>query len=138
MRKYKYLFFLIITAAIFASGMWVGEIVAGAHVDSIFRMQEGLQVSTSAIGLQNEILGGDVCGVDVFEITEDKFELGRALANLEAQRGYNDPDVILLKNKYSLYSIQQYLLVLKQRDECGSEVVPIFFFYDNANAKDDS
>jgi len=138
MKRYKYIFFLLVTGAIFLSGAWMGEQIASFYVDDIIEIQEDLQLSATAIGLQSEILGGDICDVDIFKITAEKFELGQRLSNLEAQRGYDDPDVVRLKNRYSIYSIQQYLLVKRQREECNAEVVPILFFYDNENAKDDS
>jgi len=138
MKRYKYIFFLLVTGSIFLSGAWMGERIAGFYIDDIAGLQDDLQLSAAAIGLQNEILGGDICDVDVYAVTQKKFELGQSLSNLEAQRGYDDPDVIRLKNRYSIYSIQQYLLVKRQREECGADIMPILFFYDNNNAKEDS
>jgi len=151
MRAGKYLIVLIITSAVFFSGLALGEYLATKDVNRILILQEDLQNSVVALNLQSELLETDICKINVFDITEEKFELGRQLAILESQLGYDDPAVLRLKNKYSLYSIQQYVLIEKQKSSrpnpsdserpssrsepgCADAVEPILFFYDNVDA----
>lgn len=133
MRKVNYIVLLFITGAIFLAGIWVGNYIASAKVEKITFLQENLNVDTAALSLQMELLGTDICSMNIFDLTERKFEIGQDISNLEGQVGYENENVINLKNKYSLYSIQQYLLIKKQQVECGSEVSSILFFYDNQN-----
>tara|TARA_Y100000310_G_C20614074_1_gene779632 strand:- start:710 stop:1327 length:618 start_codon:yes stop_codon:yes gene_type:complete len=138
MKAGKYLAVLVITSIIFFSGIAIGEYLGTQDVDRVLALQEDLQNNVAALNLQADLLETDICDIDVFDITEEKFELGRRLEILEVQLGYDDSDVLRLKNKYSLYAIQQYVLISRQKAECSDAIEPILFFYDNVDELSDS
>tara|TARA_Y100000310_G_C20620316_1_gene782925 strand:- start:873 stop:1502 length:630 start_codon:yes stop_codon:yes gene_type:complete len=133
MKAGKYLAVLVITSIIFFSGVAIGEYIASRDIDRLTTLQDDLQNNIAALNLQADLLGSDICNIDVFDITEEKFELGRRLDVLETQLGHEDSAVLALKNRYSLYSIQQYVLLERQKSLCSDYVEPILFFYDNVN-----
>lgn len=138
MRKLNYLVVLFVTALIFLTGVWIGDQIAGFRLDTVIQLQEDVGLDSSAIGLQMELLKEGSCNVDIFDATQARFELGRQIAKLEGQVGPSDENILRLKNQYSILNIQQFLLVNKQIDECGTKFIPILFFYDNVDAKSDS
>ena len=138
MKSGKYLAVLVITSIIFFSGIAIGEFIASQEIDDLVALQEDLQNNVAALNLQAQLLETDICEIDVFEVTAEKFELGRRLDLLETQLGHDNTDVLRLKNKYSLYSIQQYVLVERQKEQCSDAIEPILFFYDNVDELSDS
>lgn len=138
MKKINYLVVLVITSLIFLTGMWVGNEISVLKLDNIAALQQDLSVNSAAIGLQKELLRDNICSVDVFDITNDRFELGRKIAQLEGQLGFDNELVLRLKNEYSILNVQQFLLVEEQKEKCGTGVTPILFFYDNIGELEDS
>jgi len=134
----RYIFALVLTAMVFLIGIGVGEYMASKGLAKITFEQQDLSINTLAISLQSQLLEQGICDVDIYDITASKFELGRRIDVLEDQKGAADPEVMRLKNAYSLLTLQQYLLVKQQQKECESAIKPILFFYDNVNEKSDS
>lgn len=124
---------LVLTVLLFGSGIWIGNYLASYRIDDVVNAEQELRTNLIALNLQSELLEGELCNVDINELTEGKFEMGRKIEALESQKGYSDPEIMQLKSMYSLLSIQQYLLVKKQNEQCGFSVEPILFFYDNVN-----
>ncbi|MEM5793163.1 MAG: hypothetical protein QXY45_02280 [Candidatus Aenigmatarchaeota archaeon] len=91
-----------------------------------------------SLNLQSEIAKENICKVDVFELTEDKSELGKQLDILERTLGKDNEIVRELKKDYTLVSIRQWLLLKKFKQECNNKINIILFFYSNEVNSSDS
>jgi hypothetical protein len=50
---------------------------------------------------------------------------------MESQRGDKDPDVLHLKNTYSLLELRHWLFTIRTNQDCKINQVPILYFYSN-------
>ena len=63
--------------------------------------------------------------------------MGNRLSFAESQLGSDTPQVIRLKQQYSLLEIRDYLINKKVSVACGTKPVTVLYFYSNAAECDD-
>ncbi|MFH1424472.1 MAG: hypothetical protein ABIG20_02190 [archaeon] len=136
--KKKYITILSATTLIFLVGIMLGQQIAEARINEVIQFEDALGEEALALDLKKELLAENICEIDVLDSFREKNVLGERLSLLEARLGSDDQQVQKLKNKYSLLSIQQYLLVKQYKEECDDSVSIILFFYSNEDAKAES
>lgn len=131
----RYLATFSITTLIFIAGILLGRFLAEKEAEKILTTQEKLRIDLLALDLQTQLASEYICEIDVFEVTKEKFELGRRVEALERELGKTDGRVISLKNQYTLYSIRQFLLMKDFVKRCDPNLTLILFFYSNVENK---
>ena len=134
MDSRKYLFAFIITALIFGTALLVSNYFAQKKLTTIQGIEDQLSFDILASETQSQLLEETSCS-DVGKATTLSRELGDLADKLsvaEAERGADNPSVILLKSQYSLLEIRDYLLMKKVTEKCGTHPTFILYFYSNA------
>jgi len=75
--------------------------------------------------------------LDSPELNEELYEMNSKLANMETELGKQNPEVLELKDYYSLLEIRHWLFTKKIKEECHENKTIILFFYSNLGDCDD-
>ena len=130
----RYVIALIITAAIFATAIYISNTLNERRVAQIETIEEQIAIDTLSLETQFDLLGERSCSF----ITEDSVlsselnDLAARLAAAEGNLGIDDERVVTLRKQYTLLQIKDYLLMKEVADKCGLEPVFILYFYSNA------
>lgn len=127
----KYTSILVITFLIFLLGVLLSQIISKRTSEDMLKTQKEMGNYLLSLNLQSEIASEYICRVDVFDLTNEKFNLGKQIDILEKNVGKENDIVKQLKQDYSLLSIRQWLLVKKYKDACDPKINIILFFYSN-------
>ncbi|MBU1198796.1 MAG: hypothetical protein KKE98_00600 [Nanoarchaeota archaeon] len=129
---HKYLFVLTLTIIIFAAGVLVGNSVASAKISSIQNLGQTLRTDILALELQYNIMESDPCrGIGFGPLLEELYTLGSRLDFMESKSGFDNDDVVRLKQYYSLVELRHWLFIKKLNTECNQENNVILYFYSN-------
>ena len=131
--KYKNLAIAFIAAAaIFLSGLFLGEKITSFKIQEVGQVQEDLKTSLASLELRYKLLEANVCEFSSFnEFGEELDDLGNRIANIEAGYNKDDPRVLTLKEPYFLLEIRHYLLLKEAKDRCGDGYDLVLYFYSN-------
>jgi len=130
-NKTRYLAVFSIVTFIFLGGVILGQIISENKVSEIVKTQKELRTYLLSLDLQTVLASEYICDIDIFELTEEKTNLGQEIEFLEEKLGKDNSDIIGLKQEYSLLSIRQWLLLERAKKECNKKLITIIFFYSN-------
>ncbi len=122
----------VVAAAIFFSGLFLGEKIISIKVQEVKQFQEELRNSLASLELRYKLLESNVCEFSNFnEFGEELDALGGRISNIEAGYDKDDPRVLSLKEPYFLLEIRHYLLLKEAKDKCGEDYDLVLYFYSN-------
>lgn len=128
----KYVLVLALTIMIFASGILVGNWVSSKKFTSIQNLGQTLRTDIIALELQYDLMEADPCReMGLLYLSEQLYTLGTRLDFMESSLGTNNPDVIRLKQYYSLVEIRHWFFMKKINEKCNQSHVLILYFYSN-------
>ena len=129
---------LCITAAIGASVVYAVKYLNGLRVNDLDAIQEKLSVDTLSLETQISLLESAPCSIvgSGTDLTSELDDLGERLSYTETQLGSSDPQVILLKQQYSLLEIRDYLVTQEFAKSCNTKQVTVLYFYSNTDCAD--
>lgn len=129
-KKYAYTF--LITAAIFATAIFLSNYFSQKKINEIQNIESQISVDILSSETQFSLLSELSCKeIGNSSLAKEIGELGDKLSYTEESRGSNDAEVINLKKYYSLLEIKDYLLGQKIYERCGKKVLSIIYFYSN-------
>lgn len=129
----KYVLVLALTIVVFLFGILLGNYFTDKKFESVDRIEENLRLQTAGAELQYLLLLEQPCKyINNTPLADELYRIGERVDYMEAQRGENDPDVLRLKNTYSLLELRDWLLTIRTNEECGISQVPVLYFYSNA------
>ena len=139
-KKYAYTF--LITAAIFATAIYVSNYFSQKKMSEIKDIESRIAVDILASETQFSLLSELSCReISSGLLSKELATLGDKLSYTEENRGSDDPEVLSLKKYYSLLQIKDFLLIQKIKDRCGSSQTNsglfIMYFYSNKGDCDD-
>ncbi len=135
MRGFRYFLAFAITVAIFATAFYIASRIDSQRVADIQGAEQQLSVDLLSSETQFELLGTlDCSSVTEQPILSDEVNsLAERVSVAEQNLGTNNPQVIQLKEQYSLLEIRDYLLVQQIALKCKNiHPVYILYFYSNA------
>ena len=128
-----YLTALIITVLIFSLGVYVGSVIdenAKVKVEGeLVDLEENLYLSRIMLLMEDKT--GNFCPIYLEKldtVNSERELIGDRLEYLENVRGLTDNTV---KEKYYYLEFENYLLMKKMEEKCGSKNKIILFFYDD-------
>lgn len=130
-KKSRYIAAALATLIIFIGGLGIGYMFASETSEQFSAVEGNLKTKLTSLNLQNELTSEFICETNIFDITEEKTELGQKLESLEEQFGKDDERIISMKKRYMLLSVRQFLFLKKYNAECDNQYIPILFFYSN-------
>ncbi len=125
----------IITIAIGGSVVYAVNYLNGLRIKDLGAIQEKLSVDTLSLETQISLLESAPCSIvgTGTDLTSELDDLGQRLSYTENQLGSNDPQVILLKQQYSLLEVRDYLVTNKLAKTCNTKQVTVLYFYSNGS-----
>lgn len=105
-----------------------------ARVAELSVIENQLAIDTLSLETQFSLLEAAPCDSTASSTTlsGNLADLGNRLSYAENQLGTNNPQVIRLKEQYSLLEIRDYLITKRLAAACGAKPVTVLYFYSNA------
>ncbi len=105
-----------------------------ARVAELSAIEEQLSIGSLSLETQFSLLEAAPCDSNASSIalTGELADFGNRLAYAENQLGNDNPQVVRLKERYSLLEIRDYLITKRLAEACGTKPVTVLYFYSNA------
>ena len=135
MKWTRYILALIVTIAIFFIAFSVSGMFANKKIDEVRAIQDKISTDILSIETRFALLGSTSCehvvANDDFEkgLTDELNMLANQVKFMESERGAVDPDVLLIKEKYNLLQIKDYLLMKDLGNRCNRNITSILYFH---------
>lgn len=125
----KYALTLVITSAIFITAISTSSFIDSKRVDEIRSMQDSISLSILSSETQFNLLKQASCD-DLFssELGKELGDMSDRLSYMESTGRGKDPDIITLKQYYSLLEIKDYILI-SSANKCEHPPTTILYFY---------
>ena len=131
----RYLIAFVITAAIFGTAFYIASRIDDARVADIRSTEENISIDILSSETQFELLGNLDCRNALAKLGPHATSSIRLQVSSRWRRTTSvrdNPEVIQLKEQYSLFEIKDYLLLQSISQKCGTKPVYILYFYSNA------
>ncbi len=131
----KYVTAFVITAAIFATAMFINNFFNEKRAEQIRDIKDGISIDILSLETQFELLAERSCK-DIAEntiLSDELASLARKLSYMEKSLGTDNAEVLQLKRFYSLLEIKDLLLMKRVAQKCELEPVFLLYFYSNEN-----
>lgn len=122
-----------ITVAIIGTVFYAVELLNQERVRELRAIEDQLATDTLSIETQFALLEEAPCEEtpDGTLLATELGDLGDRLAFAEESAGADDPEVLRLKERYTLLQIRDYLLTKRLAESCGTDPVIALYFYSN-------
>lgn len=129
----KYIIAFLITAAIFATALFISNYFNQKRIQNIRNIEEKISINILSLETQFELLQEASCEYIKKNpvLSKELNTLADRLSYMEEQLGKKNSKVIQLKKSYSLLQIKDHLLMKKIADKCQMNPVSILYFYSN-------
>jgi hypothetical protein len=124
---------LAITIAIIATVLYAVNFLNQQRVAELRTIEDQLATDTLSIETQFALLEEAPCE-DISAgttLSQEVGGIGDKLAYAEEHAGTDDPDVLRLKERYTLLQIRDYLLTKRLSETCGVKPTVALYFYSN-------
>ncbi len=126
----KYLTVFAITTLIFLLGLILGNFVSGIKMNQLEDLENDLRTDTMAIEMQYLLLAEDPCkALNTTPLTNELHDIASRLDYMENRLGDKDPEVLRLKEYYSLLELRHWTFFKRTNKECGFGTGLILYFY---------
>jgi len=124
---------ILLSTLIFIFGLIIGNYTSGLKYGDFENTLSDLRMQTMSMELQYDLLSEDPCfiGNETY-LTQELSEMNSKLDHLETLYGTSHPDIIRLKQQYSLFQIQHWMLFRNAQKKCDNlNYTLILYFYSN-------
>lgn len=124
---------LAITITIIGTVLYAVNFLNQQRVAELRSIEDQLSTDTLSIETQFALLEEAPCE-DIAAgttLSQEVGGVGDKLAFAEGRAGANDPEVLRLKERYTLLQIRDYLLTKRLAETCGVKPVVALYFYSN-------
>lgn len=130
---------LLITIAIIGTIVYAIDYINEQRVLELRAIEDQLATDTLSIETQFALLEDAPCDAltEGNVLPQELSGLGDRLSFTEERLGKNDPEVVRLKERYTLLQIRDYLLTKRLSDACNVKPVIALYFYSNAGDCED-
>jgi len=135
MVKVSYIIGIVIAIIIFATGFLLGTLITQSKYSDIEDFETKLRIDAYNFDIQYLLMQQEPCKFIEDPFTEELYVLGDELTNLEKVRGFEDKEVIKLKNYYSLLELRNWVFLKTYKEKCGKDYILNLYFYSNKNCE---
>lgn len=123
-----------ITVALAGTVAYAINYLNRARVAELSAIEDQLAIDTLSLDTQFSLLEATPCDSAASSTTlvGNLADLGTRLSYAESQLGADNPQVVRLKQQYSLLEIRDYLITKRLAGACGTKPVTVLYFYSNA------
>lgn len=122
-----------ITIALVSTVAYAINYLNRARLTELSAIEDQLSIDTLSLETQFSLLTTAPCDSIASSTTfsGELTDLGNRLSYTENQLGSDNPQVIRLKEQYSLLEIRDYLITKKLTDVCKTKPITVLYFYSN-------
>ena len=130
----KYILAFVITAAIFGTAFYIASRFDNQRIAEIRTTEANISIDILSSETQFELLGNVDCKTLAQNpvLSDELNNLASQLQVAEQNLGTTNPEVIQLKQQYSLLEIKDYVLLQNITNKCGGKPVYVLYFYSNS------
>lgn len=123
-----------ITIALASTVAYAVNYLNRARVTELSAIEDQISIDTLSLDTQFSLLEAAPCdsAASSTTLTGELADLGGRLSYAESQLGTDNPQVVRLKDQYSLLEIRDYLITKQLAAACGTKPVIVLYFYSNA------
>ena len=123
---------LVLAALVFVVGVIIGNYTANQKYEDLDIFMSNLRLQTMYLELQFDLISEDPCrAANTSYLNEELSLLNSRLDYLERLYGKKDPEIIQMKQYYSLLQIRQWILFKSAQEGCEGDSDLILYFYSN-------
>lgn len=128
-----------ITLSIIGTVAFAVNYLNDARIANLASIEDQIAIDTLSLDTQFSLLEAAPCDSATSSATLiiNLTELGNRLSSAENQLGTKNPQVLRLKQQYSLLEIRDYLITKQLAKACGTTPVTVLYFYSNAGDCED-
>lgn len=130
---------VILTILLFSMGIMIGLLVSEKRIESLEQTAQDQRLNYESLQLQflmiNDANKEKSCPILIEALEENIKNLilsGEKIEKFSNDLNTNPAGFDILKRDYTLAQLKYWFLVKKSRNVCGKDVVPIIYFYSNA------
>ncbi|MFZ2167888.1 MAG: hypothetical protein WAV50_03405 [Minisyncoccia bacterium] len=125
---------LFITIVLAGTVAYAVNYLNDIRISELAAIEDQLAIDTLSLDTQFSLLESAPCdsAASSTAIISGLADLGNRLAYAEDQLGTDNPQVLRLKQQYSLLEIRDYLITKQLALACGTKPVTVLYFYSNA------
>ena len=131
---------LVITAALIGTIVFALNYLNQQRVAELNTIEDQLSTDTLSVETQYSLIENAPCGdftdgssTEDTILSQEVSQIGDQLSYTENKLGTNDPQVIQLKDQYTLLEIRDYLLTEQLAKTCNLHPTIVLYFYSNAS-----
>lgn len=131
----KYILALLVTVAIFGTVVYGSTYLESRRIAELRSIQDQISIDTLSLDTQFSLLETAPCDNEDkgTELTTELNDLGTRLAATEGRLGTDDPQVVQLKQQYTLLEIRDYIITKQLSNACSRKPpATVLYFYSNA------
>jgi hypothetical protein len=123
-----------ITITIIGTVIFAIAYLNNARISNLTAIADQISIDTLSLDTQFSLLAAAPCdsATSTATLISSLADLGNRLSYTEGQLGKDNPQVIRLKQQYSLLEIRDYLITKQLAAACGIKPVTVLYFYSNA------
>lgn len=123
-----------VTVALMITVAYAVSYLNNARIAELSAIEDQISIDTLSLDTQFSLLEAAPCdsAASSTTLTDSLADLGNRLSYTESQLGSDNPQVIRLKEQYSLLEIRDYLITKRLADACGTKPITVLYFYSNA------
>ncbi|MFA6503313.1 MAG: hypothetical protein WCT45_03650 [Candidatus Paceibacterota bacterium] len=125
---------LLITVVLAGTVAFAVDYLNRTRVAELSTIEDQISIDTLSLDTQLSLLASTPCesAASSTSLASVLSDLGARLSYAEGQLGSDNPQVVRLKQRYSLLEIRDYLLTKQLAAACGTKPVTVLYFYSNA------
>ncbi|HEY4500712.1 MAG TPA: hypothetical protein VJI70_00365 [Candidatus Paceibacterota bacterium] len=125
---------LLITVVLVGTVAYAINYLNNARVTELSAIEEQLSIDSLSLETQFSLLEAAPCDSSASSatLTSELADFSGRLSYAEDQLGSDNPQVIRLKERYSLLEIRDYLITKRLAEACKTKPVTVLYFYSNA------
>ena len=125
---------LLITVVLVGTVAYAINYLNNARVTELSAIEEQLSIDSLSLETQFSLLEAAPCDSSASSatLTNELADFSGRLSYAEDQLGSDNPQVIRLKERYSLLEIRDYLITKRLAEACKTKPVTVLYFYSNA------
>lgn len=128
----KYLAAFAITTLVFIAGIFIGGRISTSKLESINIATQSMRADVLGAELQYQLVLESACNItDPVLLTDELYKIGSKLDFMENDLGKKNPEVLGLKEYYSMLEVEHWLLLKKVRKQCNTPYDLVLYFYSN-------
>lgn len=137
LKTSRYVAAFALTIIVFLVGYIVGGQISEMKLQNLQRLEQEIRVESLSNELVFQLVQKDLCAsINMTSYTEELASIGKKLTYMETIYGFDAPEVVQLKNYYSLLQIRHWMLAQEVNNKCGYDKPTILYFYTNEGCVD--